>query len=142
LRTPCRLLEDFLRTAEGLLEDCWRTAGGVQGVLEESLRICGECNIHLFCDVHHLCHDQTFSRDHSHDRFPRDPSPDKRLAIKNFISSHKLYCPSKVRLETLSRFRSYIQRTFPPVMPMTEDPYHADPYHSYLGLHPLFYVSS
>jgi hypothetical protein len=55
------------------------------------------------------CHDQTFSRDHSQDRRPRDLSPDERLAIKNFISSHKPYCPSKVRLETLSRFRLYIQ---------------------------------
>ena len=79
LRTPwglpedsLGLLEDSLRNHEnpcgesltspwGLLEDCWRTAGGlleeswgVRGVLEESLRICGECNIHLFCDVHHL----------------------------------------------------------------------------------------
>jgi hypothetical protein len=50
------------------------------------------------------CHNQTFSRDHSHDRFPRDPSPDEHLAIRNFISSHEPYCPSKVQLETLSRF--------------------------------------
>jgi hypothetical protein len=48
-----------------------------------------------------LCH---FSRDHSHDRFPRDLSPDARLTIKNLISSHEPCCPSKVRLETLSRF--------------------------------------
>jgi len=81
------------------------------------------------------CHDQTFyqtfSHDHPHDRFPRDPSPDERSTIKNFISSHKPYCPSKVRLETLSRFRLYVQHTFPLVMSMAEDPYHADPYRSY-----------
>ena len=59
------------------------------------------------------CHDQTFSRDHSHDRRPRDLSPDERLTIKNFISSHKPYCPLKVRLETLSRSRSYIQTHIP-----------------------------
>ena len=91
------------------------------------------------------CHDQNFSKlscDHSHDRFPRDPSPDECSAIKNFISSHEPCCPSKVRLETLSRFRLYTQHTFPPVMPVAEDPYHADPYHSYSGLCLLFYVSS
>ena len=79
------------------------------------------------------CHDQTFSRDHSHDRRPRDLSPDERLTIKNFVSSHKPYCPPKVRLETLSRFRLYTQHIFPPIMPVTEDPYHADPYRSYSG---------
>ena len=70
------------------------------------------------------CHDQTFSRDHSHDRLPRDLSPDERLAIKNFILSHEPCCPLKVRHETLSRFQLCAQHTFPPVMPMTEDPYH------------------
>jgi hypothetical protein len=34
------------------------------------------------------------------------------------------------------------KHTFPPVIPMAEDPYHADPYRSYSGLCPLFYVSS
>jgi len=88
------------------------------------------------------CHDQTFSCDLSHDRLPRDLSPDERLAIKNFILSHEPCCPSKVQLETLSRFRLHAQHTFPPVMPVTEDPYHADPYHSYSRLCPFFYVSS
>ena len=50
------------------------------------------------------CHDQTFSRDQTRDRIPCDLSPDEHLAIKNFISSHKPYCPLKVRLEMLSRF--------------------------------------
>ena len=62
--------------------------------------------------------------------------------IKNLISSHKLYCPSKVRLETLSRFRLYVQHTFPPIMPMAGDPYQADPYHSHSWLYLFFYVSS
>jgi len=77
-----------------------------------------EAVVRLLLAHNDICHDQTFSHDHSHDPRSRDPSPDERLAIKNLISSHKLYCPSKVRLETLSRFRLYIQHTFPPIMPM------------------------
>jgi len=128
----------------------------VVGVYQEWNMFIGECLIYcqgglciynimvleMAMHMPDVCHDQTFSRDHSHDPRPRDLSPDERLAIKNFVSSHKPYCPSKVRLETLSRFRLYTQHTFPPIMPVAEDPYQADPYHSYSGLYPLFYVSS
>jgi len=141
-RTPCPSSYSFLYP-----KFAPPATGGIWGLRYSSYQCQRDWSYFESClciqtHTHTHCHDQTFSHDRSHDRFPRDPSPDEHLAIKNFVSSHKPYCPSKVQLETLSRFRSYAQHTFPLVMSMAEDPYHADPYRSYSRLCPFFYVSS
>jgi len=77
------------------------------------------------------CHDQAFSRDHSHDQFPRDPSPDEHLAIRTLFRVMNLVVLQKFDLKHYQGFTWCAQHTFSPVMPLTEDPYHADPYHSF-----------
>ena len=89
--------EEFLH----ILQEVWVCCRGVWLFLHTST------NVRIKHHYQRLCHNQTFSRDHPHDRLPRDLSPDERLAIKNFISSHEPCCPSKIQLETLSRFRLY-----------------------------------
>jgi len=64
-----------------------------------------------------------FSCAHSHDQITCDSSPDEHLSLKNLISSHEPCCPSKVQLETLSKFHWCAQCEVPPVVFSTWDSY-------------------